>query len=411
MKVRPSTTLRAGRGIGPSLKALLAHRVRAALAVSSVTAGVAAIVLTSAIGAGAEGEIRRQIESIGANLLVVRPAQVKRVVARKDVKGTVTTLRLEDYDAIAGLEPVAEAVPGIEAPIKVKAGASAMTTKVLGTTPEFPDVRRFQIENGRFFHADDDRMARRVAVLGARVADALFDENPVGQPIRIREIPFDVIGVLAPKGVVAGGDEDNQVVVPIRTALRRLFNATWLNTIFVSVNDSRGMADAEREISAVLRERHRVGPEEQPDFEVQNMTTFLALQRETAETLRRLTTGVGAVALVVGGTGILALMLLSVRERTGEIGLRMAVGAQPRDILVQFLFEATLLAIGGWTSGIVFGAAGATVVALSTTWKIGVPWEALLASLGMAMTIGLGFGAFPARRASLIPPIQALRTE
>jgi putative ABC transport system permease protein len=399
------------RTIGPSLKALLAHRVRAALAVSSVTAGVAAVLLTSAIGAGAEAEIKRQIESIGANLLVVRPAQVKRVVARKDVKGTVTTLRLEDFDAIAALEPVAEAVPGIEAPVKVKAGASAMNTKVLGTSPAFPDVRRFQIERGRFFGADDDREARRVAVVGARVADAIFDENPVGQPIRIRGIPFEVIGVLAPKGVVAGGDEDNQVVVPIRTALRRLFNATWLSTIFVSVDDSGRMAHAERQISAALRERHRVEPEEQPDFEVQNATTFLALQQETAGALRQLTTGVAAIALVVGGTGILALMLLSVRERTGEIGLRMAVGAQPRDILVQFLFEATLLALGGWTVGIVLGGAGATVVALSTTWRIGVPWDALVVSLGMAMTIGLGFGAFPARRASLIPPIQALRTE
>lgn len=194
-------------------------------------------------------------------------------------------------------------------------------------------------------------------------------------------------------------------MVPIRTALHRLFNATWLNTIFVSVDDSRGMADAEQEIGAVLRERHRVGPEEQPDFEVQNATTFLALRHETAATLRRLTTGVAAVALIVGGTGIMALMLLSVRERTGEIGLRMAVGAQPRDILVQFLFEATLLTRGGWTGGIVLGSAGAAVVALSATWKIGVPWERLLVSLGMAMTIGVGFRAFPARRASLIPPI------
>jgi putative ABC transport system permease protein len=399
------------RSIGPSLKALLMHRVRAALAVSSVTAGVAAVLLTSAIGGGAEAQVRRRIESIGANLLVVRPAQVKRFVARKDVKGTVTTLRVGDLDAIAALEPVAKAVPGIEAPVKVKAGAAAMTTKVLGTAPEFPGVRRFQIDRGRFFDAEDDRQARRVAVLGARVAGALFDGNPLGQPIRIRGIPFDVIGVLAPKGAVTGGDEDNQVMVPIRTALRRLFNATWLNTIFVSVNDSRSMADAEREISAALRDRHRVGPEEQPDFEVQNATSFLALQQETAGTLRRLTTGIAAVALIVGGTGILALMLLSVRERTAEIGLRMAVGARPRDILVQFLFEATLLALGGWTAGIVLGGAGATVVALSTTWTIDVPWDALLVSLAMAMTIGLGFGAFPARRASLIPPMQALRTE
>jgi putative ABC transport system permease protein len=399
------------RSIGPSLKALSVHRMRAALALTSVAAGVAAIVVTSAIGTGAEADIRRQIERIGANLLVVRPAPVKRLVARKDVKGIVTTLRLEDFEAIAALEPVSEAIPGIEAPVKVKAGAAAMTTKVLGTTPKFPGVRRFQMASGRFFDADDDHMARRVAVLGARVADALFAANPVGQPIRVRGIPFDVIGVLAPKGAVAGGDEDNQILVPIRTALRRVFNATSLNTIFVSVNDSRGMTETEREISAVLRQRHRVAVDEQPDFEVQNATMFLALQQETAQALRRLTTGVAAVALAVGGIGILALMLLSVRERTGEIGLRMAVGAQPRDILVQFLFEATLLAMGGWTGGILLGMAGATAAALSTRWTIGIPWEAFLVSVGMVMTIGLGFGAFPARKASLIPPIQALRTE
>src|SRR5262249_31073374 len=236
--------MRIRRTIGPSLRALFARRVRAMLAVASVTAGVAAVVLTSAIGAGAEADIRRQIEGLGANLLVVRPAQVKRLVARKDVKGIMTTLRLEDFDAIAPLDGVADAIPGVEAPVKVKAGTSAMTTKVFGTAPEFPIVRRFRLRSGRFFDADDDRDSRRVAVLGARVAAALFDEDPVGRPIRIRGIPFDVIGVLAPKGVVAGGDEDNQIVVPIRTALRRVFNAAWLTAVFVSVADSSGLPDA-----------------------------------------------------------------------------------------------------------------------------------------------------------------------
>jgi putative ABC transport system permease protein len=397
--------------LGPSLKALLTHRVRTALAMASVTTGVAAVVVTSAIGAGAEADIRRRIEGIGANLLVVRPAQVKRVVARKEVAGTVTTLRLDDFEAIAALAPVSQAIPGIEGAVTVKAGASAMNTKVLGTAPEFPAVRRFEIARGRFFDAEDDRTAERVAVLGARVADAVFAGNPVDQTIRIRGIPFDVIGVLAPKGNVAGGDEDNQVVVPIRTALRRLFNVAWLTTIFVNVADSRGIADAEREIAGVLRERHRIELDQPEEFEVQNATTFLALQQETARMLGQLTTGVAAVALVVGGTGILALMLLSVKERTEEIGLRMAVGAQPRDILMQFLFEATILAMAGWIGGIVLGLAGATAVALSMTWNVDVPFEMLLVSLGMALTIGLGFGAFPARRASLIPPIQALRPE
>jgi putative ABC transport system permease protein len=403
--------VRIRRSLGPSLRALFAHRVRATLAVSSVTAGVAAVVLTSAVGAGAEADIRRRIEGIGANLLVVRPAQVRRLVARKEVTGLVTTLRLEDFDAVVPLDGVANAIPGVEAPVRVKAGAAAMTTKVLGTGPEFPDVRRFTLQRGRFFDADDDGAARRVAVLGARVADALFDEDPVGQPIRIRGIPFDVIGVLAAKGVVAGGDEDNQVVVPIRTALRRVFNRVSLTSIFVTVADAGRMGDAEREIAAALRERHRIGPGEQPDFDVQNAASFLALQQETGTTLGWLTTGVGAIAVVVGGTGILALMLLSVRERTGEIGLRMAVGAQPRDILLQFVVEATLLAFAGWASGLIVGVSGAAIVAMMTTWQVGIPWTALFVSLGMATTIGVGFGAFPARRASRIPPMQALRRE
>src|SRR5262249_33725334 len=175
------------------------------------------------------------------------------------------------------------------------------------------------------------------------------------------------------------------------------------------VADSRTMPDAEREIGQVLRVRHRVEPDEQPDFEVQNAATFLALQQLTVKTLGRLTTAVGAIAVVVGGTGILALMLMSVKERSREIGLRMAVGAQPRDILMQFLFEATLLALAGWIGGFVLGVSGSSVVAFSTAWKVGVPWEALLVSLGMAMTVGLSFGTFPARKASLIRPIQALR--
>jgi putative ABC transport system permease protein len=398
------------RSIGPSLAALFAHRVRATLAVTSVAAGVAAFVLASAIGAGAEADIRSRIENIGANLLVVRPAQVKRFVARKDVKGTVTTLRVEDLEAIAALEPVADVVPGIETPVKVKANSSTASTKVVGTAPAFLVVRRFEIERGRFFDAADDRDAARVAVLGSRVADALFDHDPIGEPIRIRDVPFEVIGVLAPKGVVAGGDEDNQIVIPIRTALRRVFNATWLTAMFVRVTDSDVMAEAEREIAIVLRQRHRIAPDAPPDFDVQNVSTFLMLQQETAATLRRLTTGVAAIALAIGGTGILALMLLSVRERTSEIGLRMAVGAQPGDILMQFLFEATLLALGGWTAGVIIGVAGTRGIAFGTSWNLGVAWEALVLSLGMAMTIGLGFGAVPARRASLILPIEALRT-
>jgi putative ABC transport system permease protein len=399
------------RTIGPSLRALSTHSVRALLAIASVTSGVAAVLLTSAIGVGVEGGIAQQIDAVGANLLVVRPAQVKRLVTRKDVTGVVTTLRTEDLELIAASPGVAEAVPGIDAPVKVKAGAATATTKVLGTAPAFLEIRRFRMARGRFFDDDDNRAARRVAVVGARVADSLFDGNPLGQQIRIRRVPFEVIGVLQRKGVVAGGDEDNQVVVPIQTAARRLFNVTWLSTIFVTTDGSQDMTTTQQELSALLRVRHRLLPDTQPDFEVQNASSFLALQRQTAEALQQLSAGIAMVALIIGGIRILALMLLSVRERTGEIGLRVALGARPRDIFVQFLSEASLLALGGWTGGLLLAVASSAVVAVGTTWTIGVPWGALVSSLVMAMTMGLGFGAFPARRAALIPPIQALRRE
>jgi putative ABC transport system permease protein len=386
--------------------------MRATLAVASVSAGVAAVVLTGAIGAGAERGIRRQIESLGVNLLVVRPVQVKRSAARMELNGVVTTLRLADYDAVVELPIVSRAAPGVEVPVRVKAGASAMATRMLGTTVDYLAVRRFQIQRGRFFDADDNREARRVVVLGARVAESLFDDDPVGEQVRIRRVPFDVIGVLAPKGALADGDEDNQVLVPVRTALRRVVNSTWLSSVFVSVrgNDPQSFTDAESEIGALLRQRHRVGSDGPPDFEVQNAARFLTMQRQTADTLGNMTAGLGGIALVVGGTGIMALMLLSVNERTSEIGLRLAVGATSRDILVQFLLESTILALGGWTAGILIGATGATIVAVITRWPIGVPMQSIVVSLGMAVTIGLGFGAIPARRAATIAPMRALLT-
>jgi putative ABC transport system permease protein len=385
-----------------------------------VAVGVAAVIVTSAVGTGAQRELLRGMENLGTNLLVVTPAQVKRLVSRQAIRGMVTSLRVEDCDAIADLSDVAEAAPGAEGTLRVKAGGGAMLTSVVGTTPAFPRVRRFRLRAGRFFEADDDRAARRVAVLGARVADTLFPgEDPVGQAIRIRGVPFDIIGVLKAKGSTAdGADEDNKLLIPIRTALRRVFNVTWLSTVFVSVRERSTMDDTERAIAVLLRSRHRVAPDgsqgsqrKDDDFAIQNSAKTLRIQRETAESLTQLTTGLAAVALLVGGIGILALMLLSLKERTGEIGLRMAVGARPRDILVQFLLEAAILALGGWAAGALLGGIAAAGIAFGTSWTVAVPVDALLASLGMAATTGIGFGAFPARAASLVPPIQALLAE
>jgi putative ABC transport system permease protein len=402
------------RRLLPSIRALFAHKVRASLALSSVAAGVAAVVLTSAVGTGAEKEVLLQTAKLGSNLLVVRPVQVNTSAARKEISGVVTTLDMGDFKAIADLPQVAEAAPGAEGTLTVKLGEESMSAMVLGTTANYMEIRNFQLDDGRFLDADDNRAALRVAVLGGRIAQTLFGaDDPVGREIRIRGDTFEVIGVLDAKGVLAdGSDQDNLVLIPIRTALRRVFNFTWLNPVFISVRQPQETDAAAAQIGDLLRFRHRLEQQGKPDdFSVQNPAKTLAMQKQIADSLNLLSTSMGGGALVVGGIGILAIMLMSVKERTSEIGLRMAVGARPRDILAQFLLEATLLSLGGWLVGIALSALGATGVALGTSWKIAVPVKAVLASLAMATVTGLGFGAYPARKASMLPPIQALLVE
>jgi putative ABC transport system permease protein len=402
--------VRFGRGLRSGVRALAAHRVRAALALAGVAIGVAAYLVTSALGKGAEEEVLRGIRSMGTNLVVVRPAQAKRLVARKGIRGSMTSLRIEDHEAIGGLAEVTATAPGADGAVRVKAGGGSMSASLLGTTRRLAGLRNLALRQGRFFDEDEESRACRVAVLGHRVALTLFpSEEPIGRSIRVRGIPFDVIGVLQAKGAQAdGSDQDNQVFIPVRTALRRVFNSDWIGVIFVGMRDPQGMDRGEGAIRSLLRERHRLEPGRPDDFEVQNQARLLAMQRMTADSLNLLASGLASVSLLVGGTGVLALMLLSVKERTVEIGLRMAVGATPLAILVQFLAEASLLAVGGWLTGTAAGALGTAIIALGTDWKVALPSEALLASLASTAAIGLGFGAFPARKAALLPPIQAL---
>lgn len=396
------------RNIGTSLRALFAHRVRAMLAVLTVSVGTAAVIVTSAIGTGADRDIQRGIASLGVNLVIVRPAQVERTVARREVSGVTKTLSLADYEAIAALPDVANVAPGIDGAVTVKLGTRSVPTQIVGTSPAFTMVRRFEMRSGRFFDDEDDRAARRVVVLGARVADQLADPDVVGKQVRIRGIPFDVIGVLAPKGVVVDGDEDDLVIVPIGTALRRLFNAAWLSAVYVSASGPRTVGAAERAIGDLLTRRHPPRQARRIEFEIQDASRYFTMQRKMTGALESLTTGFAAVALGVGGTAIMALMLLSVRERTSEIGLRVAVGATPRDIVVQFLLESLILALGGWTIGVALGGVGALGVSFFFDWHLALPASSLASSFGVGVVIGLGFGAVPACRASLVQPIRAL---
>lgn len=407
--------MRTLRALRVSVRGLFAHRMRATLAVASVAAGVVAVIVTGAIGEGTKEEVLRQTENMGTNLLVVKPADVRFSPARRELKGEMTSLKLDDYQAILQLPRVSEAAPGLQNPAAtVKANNHAMGALILGTTSSYLDVCRFHLREGRFLSPEDNLNASRVVVLEARVTETLFgEENPIGQEVRIRGIPFEVVGVLEAKGVLAdGSDVDGGVIIPIRTALRRMYNFTFLNQVFITVRKISEMDAARQDVAQLLRDRHRLDRGGKPDdFVIQDKTQVLAVRKRLAESLTLLATGLAAASLAVGGAGILALMLMSVKERTSEIGLRMAIGAKPRDILVQFLLESTSIAAGGWILGMGLGTVATLTVAKATTWATSISPALVLSTLAVVAITGLGFGAYPARKASLMPPIQALRME
>jgi len=390
-----------------SWRALSAHRVRTLLAVGSVSVGVAAVTVTGAIGAGARAAVNDRLQRLGTNLIVVRPTQMSASPVRPAIRGLVTTLTLDDLDAIAGDRTVEAAAPGVERRLRARAGRVALTTSVLGTVEAFAHIRNVSIREGRFFNRWEEQHAERVAVLGARVADALFpDESAVGQTILVGTVPFDVCGVLDRKGMAAdGSDQDGQIFAPVQTVLRRVSNVTWLNQIFIRVRDPDETAPVVARLANILRARHRSAVD---DFDIQNTSRLLAMQAQAVQSLDLLTAAIGVAALTIAGGGIMALMFVSVRERISEIGLRMAVGAEPRDILIQFLSEAAVLMVTGWGTGVGIGSAVAVGLAAVTGWPMAAPAGVLTISLAVALTTGPLFGALPARRAAMLPPVQAL---
>jgi putative ABC transport system permease protein len=399
------------RGLRLSARALAAHRVRAALAMASVAIGVAAVLVTSALGQGVRDGVLRDVAAMGTSLLVVRPGQVDPRVGRPTIRGRVTSLRPDDCTAIEALASVREAAPGAERRVRVKAGRGSMEALALGTSASFSTLRGLTFREGRFLEPYEDTKALRVAVLGARVASTLFPGGQaIGATIRIDGSPFEVVGVLGARGVLLdGSDEDGNVFVPNRTALRRLFNTTWLSSIFVSVDRPDRMEQAEEEIRRLLRDRHQRDTGQADDFDIQSQAKLLAGREALADSLTLLAVSLAGASSLVGGTGVLALMLLSVKERTGEIGLRLAVGARPADVFLQFLAEASLLALGGWLLGAVSGALVSYGIAVATDWQVGVPLSGLVATLATTGVMGIGFGAWPARRAARLYPIRALQ--
>jgi putative ABC transport system permease protein len=393
-----------------SLRIVLSNRTRSLLAIGGVAIGIALVLVTSAVGEGARAELLAGTDSMGTRLLVVRAAASKTSPARQSVKGQVRSLKFEDSAAIQALESVEQAAPVLDGQLKVRSPAGVTTTMVVGTTRALFAVRGYVMERGRAFTDDDETGAARVAVLGSRMASRLFPEgDPVGQMIRVRGVPFDVIGVLRPVGASSdGSDHDSQILLPLRTAQRRLYDSRSLTFIYVIARDPMAIEMTQQEIGRLLRERHRLTrPSTPDDFDFQSQAKAASFRADLAQSLELLEGGFGAVALLIGGAGILGLMLLSVQERTTEIALRIAVGARSRDIAVQFLVEAVLLASLGGVAGTGLGLLAASAVASIADWHVQVAGKTLLLPVAISLATGVLAGVLPANKAARIPPILA----
>jgi putative ABC transport system permease protein len=402
------------KGFRIALASLLANRTRALLATVGVMVGVAVVVGMVAVGEGARREAVGKIEGMGTNLLIVTAGQSRTTPGRPQVAGNVTTLTVKDAAAVVDEAPaVARAVPIQSKKLLIKAGAGVATTTIVGTSEDFPGVRQFRVRTGRFFDAEEVHSAQRVAVIGQTVLTNVGAGREVlGEFIRINGVPFEVVGILERKGInYAGVDEDDQILVPVSTALRRLFNQTHLSNLYVQARDEAQMAQAAQQVAGLLRERHRIRPGLPDDFSIQTQTELLTAAEETSQTFSLLLVSVAGISLLVGGIGILAMMVISVRERTWEIGVRRAVGARRRDILLQFLLEATALSLIGGVLGSLIGLIGAVVLSALTGWRTAVAPLTVALAVGISAAIGIVFGTYPAQRAAQMNPVAALRAE
>jgi putative ABC transport system permease protein len=407
--------MKLSKSIKISRNQLLANKLRTFFALMGIIIGVSAVIVMVAIGNGARNEVLGKIEEMGTNLIIVNAGQVQKNVGRQQIRGTVTSLTLKDVDILASECPdVRMAAPVQTKKMQVKWENVSTHTTITGTTPNYPFIRNFQVEKGVFFTEEENKASMRFAVLGETVVKNLFEgRNPVGENIRIGNVLFSIIGVMEPKGAdLEGIDQDDQIFIPVQTALRRVFNLNYINTINIQATSIEKMDDATSQISEALREQHRLNRGNKPDdFTIQNQIELLETQKETTGTFTALIVSTAGVSLLVGGIGILAIMLIAIRERINEIGLRMAVGASRKDILFQFVIESSILSIGGGIIGIAVGILTSVVIIFATDWTLNISLPSLVYSFLFSLAVGLFFGVYPARKASRLDPVEALRSE
>ncbi len=396
-----------------AFRALRRNKLRSFLTMLGIIIGVAAVIAMLAIGQGAEYSVKEQISALGTNVLIVFPGSQQQGGIRVGA-GSVTTLTEDDAAAILKeCTAVAYVSPGTRSGGQVVAGNLNWGTSIEGTGSDYLEIRSWPVEYGEFYTDQDVKAASKVCVLGTTVSDALFPESsPVGQTIRVRNVPCKVIGVLKRKGQNAmGQDQDDIILAPYTTVLRRLSHFPYLRQILVSANTPAQISLAQSQIAEVLRTRHRIAAYEPDDFTIRNQSDLAATATATTEILTILLASIASVSLLVGGIGIMNIMLVSVTERTREIGIRMSVGARGRDILTQFLIEALVLSLLGGILGILIGVGGSSAISTFAKWPTIITAFSIILSFGFSIVIGLFFGFYPARKAALLNPIDALRYE
>jgi len=399
-----------------SFRALRVNKMRSALTMLGIIIGVGAVIAMVAIGTGASQKIAEQISSMGSNLLIIVPGATTAGGVRMG-GGTQSTLNLNDANAILKECPaVADVAPSMGGVAQVIYGHLNWSTGINGTTPGMLIVRDWSLSAGRAFAQQDVKSATKVCLLGQTVVDNLFGEqNPVGQTIRIKNVPFTVIGVLSPKGQNAqGSDQDDTVMVPVTTAQKKLFGTQFpgmVRVIMVKAKSAESLSSAEKQITELLRQRHHIGQKQDNDFTVRNLTQLMQAAEQSTNVMTMLLGAIASVSLLVGGIGIMNIMLVSVTERTREIGIRMAIGAKTWDIRLQFIIEALTLSLIGGIIGIIAGVSTSIIISSASDWPVVVSPASIALSFCFSGIIGIFFGFYPAYKASLLNPIDALRYE
>ena len=394
-------------------RAMAANRLRTFLTMLGMVIGVGAVILMLAIGQGVQYQVQQSIASMGSNLFIILSGTSTSGGVRMGA-GAAPTLTVADAQAISELPSIAAVAPNVPGTAQMVYGPNNWSTQVIGTTPAYLDVRDWPLASGYPFTDSDVRSATRVALLGQTVVKNLFgDEDAVGKTIRIKQSPYQVVGVLAAKGQsMDGRDQDDTVLIPVTTAQRKLFGSQFQGTvrfIMAQATSAEAMPAAERAMTQLLRQRHHLQEKADDDFTIRNLTALANTAAETARVMSLMLGAIASISLLVGGIGIMNIMLVSVTERTREIGIRIAIGARQRDILLQFLLEAIIISIVGCLVGVGLGIGGAVLVNQLTQTTMVITLSSVVMAFMVAAAVGVFFGFYPARKAARMEPIEALR--